>query len=362
MTAEMTSLFSAEHYIAIVLILILSCILTGRRIVSERVHLSSFWITIAVCALLIVQDILEKYAQMDPSRRTLRLLTSIAGYSLRPAAVLGFLLVIWPTERKRWFLWIPMIVNAALYYTALFSPLTFYFNSDYSFQRGPLGYAMFIVCILYLAVILHVTHLRFKDRRAGDTLMIYACALGCIGSMIVDVELETTTVIPCVLISNLTFYHFLRTQDMDHDPLTRLWNRISFYEDCRNCRGAVTAVASIDMNGLKKINDELGHEAGDRALVSIGEALERVHNRNTRTYRVGGDEFMILFLHTAEAETNRIIQEVRDEIWRAGLSVSCGTAVKTEADEPLEELIRQSDRRMYEDKGAYYVKHDRRKR
>lgn len=358
---EMMALFTGEHYLAIVLIVILIFILKGRSILSERVHQGSFWLTIGVCALLIVQDFLEKYAQLDPGRRTLRLMTSIAGYSLRPAAVLGFLLVIWPAGRKKWFLWIPVIVNAALYYTALFSPLTFFFDEEYSFNRGPLGYTMFIVCIGYLVLILLAIHLRFRDRRAGDTLMIYSCALGCIGGMIVDVLMDELTVLPCVLISVLTFYHFLRTQDMDHDPLTRLWNRMTFYDDCRNLRGAVSAAASIDMNGLKRINDELGHDAGDRALISIGRVLGEIREKGILPYRIGGDEFMILFLQTEENHAAQIVQGIQREIWRIGLSAAVGFAAKTE-NESVDELIRISDQRMYENKSAYYMQHDRRRK
>ena len=123
MISEMIHLVNGEHYLALVLVMVLSCILAGRNIRSERVNQSSFWLTVAVCALLIVQDLLEHYAQLDPARRDMRMITSIAGYALRPVAVLGFLLVVWPAGRKRWFLWIPVILNALLYASALFTPL-----------------------------------------------------------------------------------------------------------------------------------------------------------------------------------------------------------------------------------------------
>lgn len=94
MLEELFTLFSGEHYLSIMLILILSCILWGRNMLSERVRQDSLWVTIISCTLLVFQDILENYAQLDAARRTLRLFTSIAGYSLRPVAVLGFLLTV----------------------------------------------------------------------------------------------------------------------------------------------------------------------------------------------------------------------------------------------------------------------------
>ena len=362
MISDLGTLVGGEHYLAFLLILIVSCVLLSRNIMSERVDQGKFWITLLVCALLVLQDMMEKYAQMDPARRDLRVITSIAGYVLRPAAVLGFLLVIWPAGRPSWFLWIPVVLNGLLYGTAVFLPLTFSFDSDYSFQRGPLGGAVFVTCFIYLILILFTVRIRFKDRRAGDIIVIYLCALGCVGAMMVDYMFEGITLISAILISCLIFYLFLRAQDMDHDPLTRLWNRRIFYEDCKKYGNAVTAVASIDMNGLKKTNDDLGHDAGDRALKMIGRGLRNVTGRKTIAYRIGGDEFMLLFFHCNEEEIRQAIMAFLDELWRVGLSAAIGLATRQECGDSLEKMIQVSDQRMYEDKSQYYRIHDRRRR
>jgi hypothetical protein len=107
MISELSRLINGEHYLSVMLILILSCILLGRKVTSERVRQSSLWVTVAACALLTAQNILETYAGADPARSSLRMIMSIAGYCLRPAAVLGFLLAVWPAGTRRWYLWIP---------------------------------------------------------------------------------------------------------------------------------------------------------------------------------------------------------------------------------------------------------------
>ena len=361
MVSELISLAGGEHYLAFLLILIISSILLIRTVLSERVNQGRFWITLLVCALLVAQDVLEQYAQMDPARRDLRMITSIAGYTLRPAAVLGLLLVVWPGGRPGWFLWIPAVLNGLLYCSALFLPLAFSFDQDYSFQRGPLGGAVFFVCIGYLLLILFTIHIRFRDHRAGDIFVIYLSALGCIGAMVVDYLREEITLISAILISTLVFYLFLRSQDMDRDSLTGLWNRRTFYEDCRKNANAITAVASIDMNGLKRTNDELGHDAGDRALRMIGRGLRSIMDRKTIAYRIGGDEFMILFLHSVEMEVLQKVTGFMDEMKKIGMSVAIGLASKQECGDSLDGMIRTSDERMYLDKGRYYQLHDRRR-
>ena len=362
MLEELFTLFSGEHYLSIMLILILSCILWGRNMLSERVRQDSLWVTIISCTLLVFQDILENYAQLDAARRTLRLFTSIVGYSLRPVAVLGFLLTVWPVNYKRWQFWLPVVLNALLYATALFMPLTFSFDENYIFQRGPLNGTAFVICILYLILTLIILFNRFRDMRSGDNGILYLCTLGCLGAAFMDIFLNDSILVPALLISSLTFYQFLRTQDTDHDSLTRLWNRMTFYEDCKKMKNAVSAVASIDMNGLKEINDSRGHEAGDRALRMISLALRRVMNRKVLAYRIGGDEFMVLFLNCGDKEIAKALERFQDEISQTGLSVSIGVAKRQQPRYSLDELIRSSDRQMYEEKRSYYQIHNRRKR
>jgi len=362
MIEKIGALVGGEHYLAMLLILILACILTSRNVLSERVNQGSFWITLSACAFLIVLDVFENFARHDPARRDLRMIALIAGFALRPAAVLGFLLVIWPAGRPKWFLWIPVLFNALLYSTALSMPLTFSFDENYSFRRGLLCDAAYVVCVVYLVLILITLHRRFRNRRTGDLFVIYLCALGCLGAMAVDILLGGIALLSAILISNLVCYLFLRAQDMDHDPLTRLWTRRIFYEDCKKLRNAVTAVASVDMNGLKKTNDELGHEAGDRALRMIGRGFRSVTGKKILAYRVGGDEFMILFLHCSEEEIRNSLSAFLDEIWKVGLSVAIGLATGAECGNSLEEMIRLSDQRMYKEKSRYYMTHDRRKR
>lgn len=289
------------------------------------------------------------------------MMTSIAGYSLRPAAALGFLLAVWPVERRRWYLWVPVLLNALLYGTAFFIPLTFYFDENYLFHRGPLNWTTFALCLVYLILALLVVHQRFRERQSGDSPVLYLCTLGCLGAAVADVFINTGSLVPAILISSLTFYQFLRAQGTDHDILTRLWNRMTFYKDCKRMKSAVTAVMSIDMNGLKAINDLQGHEAGDRALTTIGQALRNVMSRKVIAYRIGGDEFMVLFLRCGEEEIQKALTHLTDEVERAGLSVSVGVAHRQASGDSLEELIRRSDMRMYEDKRNYYQAHDRRK-
>ena len=84
--------------------------------------------------------------------------------------------------------------------------------------------------------------------------------------------------------------------------------------------------------------------------------------RDALAYRVGGDEFVILFFHENEEAIARMLEQIRGKVSGAGYSISSGYALRKK-NESVEDTIRASDMRMYTDKADYYRLngHDRRK-
>lgn len=111
------------------------------------------------------------------------------------------------------------------------------------------------------------------------------------------------------------------------------------------------------------MNDALGHHAGDEALKRIAECMAAFSDRNTAFYRIGGDEFVVLFFHGKEETVARVTEQVKESVGQAGYSISAGYAMRKK-DADLEETIRESDSRMYANKAVYYREngHDRRGR
>lgn len=114
------------------------------------------------------------------------------------------------------------------------------------------------------------------------------------------------------------------------------------------------AVMFIDMNGLKHINDTLGHEAGDRAIAAFCRAVRAAYSGDL--YRIGGDEFVLFQCGPsgdAEQLARRILQRIAGQtIDGAGLSASIGIAVATNPLERPADLIGRADDEMYRAKDA----------
>ncbi|MCO5975489.1 diguanylate cyclase [Ideonella oryzae] len=154
------------------------------------------------------------------------------------------------------------------------------------------------------------------------------------------------------------------------DPLTRLPNRRMLMErlhraqENTRCTGDHAAVVFVDLDHFKDLNDRHGHAVGDRLLTEVAARLQAVVRESDTVGRLGGDEFVIICegLGQAEADAQHAALAVRDKVQRAlgqpfewgevchahgasvGIRLFCG------GHEDLEQLVRDADGDMYEDK------------
>ncbi len=146
-----------------------------------------------------------------------------------------------------------------------------------------------------------------------------------------------------------------------HDPLTGLANRRRFDEEVERCRRSGDgALLVLDVDGLKLVNDRLGHDAGDQVLKEVARVIRSASRETDTAARIGGDEFGVVLpgapLALAQGIAERIrsdvaVVAVRPGIGTGGLAVgvSVGVAGAAESDP-----VRIADRRMYEDKRRHY--------
>ena len=162
------------------------------------------------------------------------------------------------------------------------------------------------------------------------------------------------------------------------DGMTGVRNKASYLNtekhinDTIKAGNAAFSVIVFDMNGLKSINDDLGHEYGDMAITDATNVLASVYDKGD-IFRIGGDEFIVILNTISEAEVRNSISRldyriaadnVHEKPYKKPLSISMGYAVyKQGEDKEYKDVFHRADMKMYEDKAAYYRKHgDRRKR
>lgn len=148
-----------------------------------------------------------------------------------------------------------------------------------------------------------------------------------------------------------------------HDSLTGISNRSLFYDRLRQKLAKSMrkhenfGIISLDMNGLKEINDTYGHRAGDAALKEVAVRTAGSINESDTVSRLGGDEFGIIAASVADRDEIRaLIRHVDAEIAKPfafegqaiQLRASIGYALFSEDGIELEVLIEKADQSMYE--------------
>lgn len=142
------------------------------------------------------------------------------------------------------------------------------------------------------------------------------------------------------------------------DMLTGLYNRnryIERLEAYKQVQDQQIGAIYIDLNGLKKVNDEQGHRAGDELIVRAAGTIAGIFAEDA--YRVGGDEFVVILLDVSREDFARKTEHLRRQMQENSVDASIG-GVWQASTENLENLLRRADENMYREKKRYYSQAD----
>ena len=270
------------------------------------------------------------------THRTLRLVLMAVRYSATPFIIAQVIYTL--VKRFRPFIFIPAIILALINFSSIF--INSVFSIDDAHKKS-----IEIIPIVFLCFALF----------SGLVLpFVYGKAYAHIFCSIIAIAL-------------FVYYVFLILQLTTIDTLTGLLNRQAFYADIGRNPENITALLSLDMNGLKTINDTGGHAAGDDALVTLAVCFTRALKRGQSCYRVGGDEFVIVCRRASRSEVMKLIERIKNAVAETKYSCSIGYSYRLDAGESVDDLLQKSDEMMYADKAQYYTdsrqdRQDRRRR
>jgi diguanylate cyclase (GGDEF)-like protein/putative nucleotidyltransferase with HDIG domain len=207
--------------------------------------------------------------------------------------------------------------------------------------------------------------LRFEGRLIGG-LVIYHSVPNCFTDEHRRVLGRVTEQAAAVIFNSTRFE---QTQHESHtDPLTGLANRRSLDRQfetglahASRTRSSIGVVV-LDLDRLKEINDTYGHEAGDRALRTIGSVLKATVRQHDLCARFAGDEFVVVLWECPPEHEARRVQELQNAVAahpfeprpgvRLSLSISAGPARFPDDGHTFDELLAAADERMYRDKAV----------
>lgn len=270
-----------------------------------------------------------------------------------------------------------VVVGLVLLFVNLFVPVVFEIDADNLYSRKDL-YALYLI-IDYLFVIYSLV-VYFRAKAKGGFLKFFPIWVYIvpilIGGVIQSLYYGISVIPTSIAVSIAGVLASLQNEMIYHDQLTGLFNRsyLNYLLDKLTDRTKLNITGiMIDLNGFKRINDELGHAVGDDALVMTARILKSAVGNAGSAVRYAGDEFIILLNTQDDVAIENCLARIRHSFDKFNketdkpykLFISVGFHKFDMKNESADAFINAVDERMYEDKEAFYAAHaemNRRKR
>lgn len=296
---------------------------------------------------------IELWTQTFETLSMARVFLTATKYSLYPTVLILIMQIVSPISKnnKVFFslITIPATISIPFYFTTQWSHIICYYSWNNLYHGGPLKYWPYVVFAFYIVVFLiqNIRYLKNFDHR--NRMVVLFILIGSIIGVLIYLFLNTSMdYAPLFTAAILLYYIFTYIYKARTDTLTGLYNRQCFFQDLKSNLVRKRAIISIDMNNLKELNDNHGHLAGDEALRTIADILKDYCGSHGKAYRIGGDEFEIIYSQATEEEIKKNIENMKEELSKTKYSCAFGYAMREV--ESIYDTIARADERMYEDK------------
>lgn len=266
-----------------------------------------------------------------------------------------FLIYIFSKKKMNKLLYLPAFANLAVCAASIFFNLVFFFSESDGYDRGPLFFIPSVVTGFYIVVLLFLS---FKERhtRAFEAVFIFCVILGITFAMYLEIVKRFKFLTWDFAASFLMLYYLLLNINKSKiDPLTGANNRSMYVQKTQSVnRSRRCIIAMIDINGFKSINDEKGHEEGDKLLIQFVSTANLFMDKKNVLYRIGGDEFAVISDEVTMENFEKRMETFFSELKKYDINCAVGFQ-EYDPEIDIESAIRSADMKMYENKRNYYA-------
>ena len=344
---------------ALILVLIAFVIMLIITVFLDKKTIRNLYILIIFIFLLSICVFLEfHFLGENKYLEVVKVLVCIR-YSATPIII--SLIIFALVKKKLWYILIPAILLLIINFISIFTGIVFSINQEGNLKRGFLGYLPYVVVGIYCIFLIYIL-IKQSNKQIIEIIPIVFLAFSFITGLIFPLIIgKDYSKIFCTTIGIAVFvyYVFMILELTRKDALTGLLNRQAYYSTIENNYSDITAIISIDMNGLKKINDTLGHAAGDEAIITISSCFLKVAKFNQFVFRVGGDEFIIICKKTSEEALMELVNNIKKKVSETKYTISIGYSYSKDPNKNIENMVKESDEMMYKDKSLFYSNKDK---
>lgn len=288
--------------------------------------------------------------------RVLRPYSTSYGAAFLVMAGLELVILMFPERNGLFLTWLMYAVAAALYVLGIVIAMITPDRPTVEF----VAFSLAVPLLFTMPPIQHICNVIFFD---GIFIVLAAIFESGDAKAMDIVAVVLFGAISCVistLMMHSNYQKFVATQKLravaNYDLLTGVKNRNAFEAERETLREKVTLSLGciyVDANGLHTLNNTQGHESGDQMLQAVALTMQELFGRKN-CYRIGGDEFVAVIRNGQEGTVRNNGVFLEKEMKKMGYSIAVGTATQKTEELDVDELFRIAEKRMYQNKMAYY--------
>lgn len=342
-----------QNWILILILLAFTVSLIATVFLQKKT-ITRMFILIGAIFLLSIVVFVEFYVSGKGEYKLLRNILTAIRYSATPLMIAHVAFTI--VKKIKWFVYIPALVLLVINVISIFTGIVYKVNDNAQLVHGPLWLFPYIFVGLYGVYLTYILIAR-SNKRLMEILPVVFLDVAMVSGLILPFvfhELYASVFCATIAIALFAYYVFSILQLTKKDALTGLLNRQAYYSDISKDPKSISALVSIDVNGLKSVNDKVGHLAGDEALITLALCFKKALKIKQSAYRIGGDEFVIICRRTSEEEVKELIEHINKNVSETTYSCAIGYSYNSDGNKLMKELYREADQMVYIEKEKYY--------
>ena len=279
----------------------------------------------------------------------LRRITSFMNFAMSPLIPM-FLYNIFSRKKLPIQFYLPGILNIILCFISIFTGWIFFISTDNGYLRGSLFILPFLTSVFYLLLLVFQPGKITRNHKA-ERILLLSIVFILAGTMFMEIAwhfkfLSWDFTALCLIL----YYLLLNIHRTIIDPLTGAYNRLAYIKELSVMEGHRSCIiALIDINDFKEVNDQQGHDAGDRFLQNFTILLETSFDMIGSVYRIGGDEFVILVKRHTEAQFLKALKTAHETGYEKNINFACGWK-RYLPDMSMDQFQVEIDQLMYQNK------------
>ena len=330
---------------------------------KNNIYISLSVITIVLIVLEMATVLMEVSSNSNlviPHR-----IANIIGFSLSP--VVPFIFLFFNNSRKKVifrnnYLAIPLYLNAFICILSYKTGWIFFINAQNQYVRGdyfllPEIISLFYFVLIIITVLKNTIAYEIDDKK----VIVLALFIPVLGTILQIIYKDLLIIWGSIALFLVLFYIFLRELQFKYDVLTGIKNRVAFQKEIEQYfkSDKNAAIIILDINNLKRINDEYGHKVGDEAIFHTAKIISESFMGFGKVFRIGGDEFCVIceetpvqLMESALSDLDELITKNNEER-NIKIVLAYGYAFYNENEnESIYSAFEQADIAMYEHKAT----------